>query len=79
MTESADSAKPGAEGSPVRGVADELIALATPAGFFAAGQVYVDFSQTSEAEAVELPGAGPGDPRPPADRVPCHERPRLSR
>jgi len=35
-------------------VADELVCLATPEPFYAVGQFYRDFSQTSEEEVVEL-------------------------
>jgi putative phosphoribosyl transferase len=35
------------------GVADELVALETPASFFAVGQVYADFSQTTDSEVLE--------------------------
>jgi putative phosphoribosyl transferase len=36
------------------GVADEVVCLATPAPFYAVGQFYLDFSQISEREVVEL-------------------------
>ena len=35
-------------------VADELVCLATPEAFYAVGQFYRDFSQTSDEEVVEL-------------------------
>jgi putative phosphoribosyl transferase len=35
-------------------VADELVCLATPEPFYAVGQFYRDFSQTSDVEVVEL-------------------------
>ena len=43
----------------IRGAADELICLETPAPFFAIGQFYADFSQTSDQEVTAcLKGAG---------------------
>ena len=36
--------------------ADEVIALYTPEQFFAIGQFYDDFAQTSDDEVVRLPG-----------------------
>lgn len=44
-------APPGWESS-VAGAADELVCLDTPPGFFAIGQYYDDFSQTSDDEVV---------------------------
>ena len=44
------------------GVADEVVAVQTPRPFFAIGQFYVDFAQTSDAEVASLlaaPGALP--------------------
>ncbi|MFZ0249409.1 MAG: phosphoribosyltransferase family protein [Acidimicrobiales bacterium] len=38
----------------LRDVADDLVFLATPDPFYAVGQFYVDFSQTSDEEVVEL-------------------------
>ncbi len=38
----------------LRGVADELIAVATPTTFYAIGQFYRDFRPTTDAEVVEL-------------------------
>ena len=35
-------------------VADEVVCLATPEPFYAVGQFYLDFSQTSDEEVVEL-------------------------
>lgn len=35
-------------------LADELIVIAAPAGFMAVGQFYRDFSQTTDAEVIEL-------------------------
>jgi putative phosphoribosyl transferase len=46
------------------GIADELVCVETPGGFFAVGQWYRDFSQTSDAEviaslrAAAAPGVG---------------------
>ena len=37
----------------LRGEADEVVALATPEPFFAVGEWYRDFDQTSDAEVVE--------------------------
>ena len=36
----------------IRGAADELVCIETPAPFFAIGQFYADFSQTSDEEVV---------------------------
>lgn len=36
----------------IRGAADELICVETPAPFFAIGQFYADFSQTSDEEVI---------------------------
>jgi putative phosphoribosyl transferase len=44
-------APPGWQGG-MRGEADELICVATPAGFFAIGQFYADFSQTTDEEVI---------------------------
>jgi putative phosphoribosyl transferase len=44
------------------GVADEVVVVQTPEPFFAIGQFYVDFAQTSDAEVAWLlgvPGAAP--------------------
>lgn len=41
--------------------ADELVAVATPAGFMAIGQFYDDFSQTSDEEVVRCLATGPSD------------------
>ena len=42
------------------GVADELVAVATPEGFMAVGQFYADFHQTSDDDVVRLlRGGGP--------------------
>ncbi|MDW8259389.1 MAG: archease, partial [Gammaproteobacteria bacterium] len=38
----------------LRGEADEVIALETPADFFAVGQGYVDFDQVEDSEVIEL-------------------------
>ena len=59
--------------------ADECVALATPAAFFAIGEFYADFSQTSDAEVVDClerahldgwvaaaPGSGPPSPLEPS-------------
>jgi putative phosphoribosyl transferase len=37
----------------LRHEADEVVALATPEPFFAVGEWYRDFDQTSDAEVVE--------------------------
>ena len=43
----------------IKGAADELICLETPAPFYAIGQFYADFSQTSDQEVTAcLKGAG---------------------
>lgn len=62
----------------IRGAADELICLETPAPFFAIGQFYADFSQTSDEEVIAClrrAGAAPvaapaiaADDDPPAGR-----------
>jgi predicted phosphoribosyltransferase len=38
----------------LRLVADEVVALETPAEFYAIGEFYVDFSQTTDDEVVAL-------------------------
>jgi len=38
----------------LRAVADEVIAVATPAPFYAVGAWYVDFTQTTDREVVDL-------------------------
>jgi putative phosphoribosyl transferase len=38
----------------LRGEADEIICLATPVPFYAVGQGYRDFSQTTDDEVREL-------------------------
>jgi len=38
----------------LRAAADEVVVLATPAAFFAIGQFYRDFSQTSDEDVVQL-------------------------
>jgi putative phosphoribosyl transferase len=46
----------------LRGVADEVVALATPGAFMAIGQFYTDFTQTSDEDVTRLlatPLAGP--------------------
>ena len=52
------------------GVADEFVCVATPEPFFAVGQFYDDFAQTTDDEVVEcLQNAGvapQGAPDPPA-------------
>ena len=48
--------------------ADEVLAAEVPEPFLAIGQWYQDFTQTSDAEVVELlrrSGKGPGSPRAP--------------
>jgi putative phosphoribosyl transferase len=71
------------------GDADELVCLATPEPFFAIGQFYVDFSQTSDEEVVTClrrasegtdvmaPGSGAagGDPPPRDEEVVVHAGP----
>jgi putative phosphoribosyl transferase len=42
----------------LRDVADEIVCVETPAHFFAIGEWYTDFSQTSDAEVVALLGEG---------------------
>jgi len=37
-------------------IADEIVALETPAGFASVGQFYLEFGQTSDAEVIELLG-----------------------
>ncbi|GIU85882.1 MAG: putative phosphoribosyl transferase [Acidimicrobiia bacterium] len=68
----------------LRGDADELVCLEQPEPFHAIGQWYDDFSQTTDAEVVELleraapdvPGAGrdPRDPPAPARAEPAGQR-----
>ena len=41
-------------------VADEMVCLMAPKGFFTVGQFYADFRPASEAEVVELLRPGPG-------------------
>jgi putative phosphoribosyl transferase len=41
--------------------ADEVVAAAVPAGFYAVGQFYEHFGQTEDAEVLELLGAGVGN------------------
>ncbi len=43
----------------MRLVADGVVCVATPSTFFAVGQYYTDFSQTSDDEVRELLAAGP--------------------
>lgn len=38
----------------MRAIADEVVVLAEPRGFYAVGQFYRDFGQTSDAEVVRL-------------------------
>jgi predicted phosphoribosyltransferase len=50
--------------SRLAGPADEVVCLETPRSFWAVGQWYVDFSQTSDEEVIELlekAGRGPGE------------------
>ena len=51
--------------------ADEVIVVSTPSWFSAIGEVYVDFSQTSDDEVVDLLERGAGSRRagPPAEPV----------
>jgi putative phosphoribosyl transferase len=46
-------------------VADELIALLTPSPFFAVGQWYERFAQTTDDEVLAILRGSPADPRPP--------------
>jgi len=45
-----------------RGVADEFVCVQNPAGFYAVGQFYDDFSQTTDAEVRGLLSRNPGVP-----------------
>ena len=49
----------------VRGAADEVIVLRTPEPFFAIGQFYDDFTQTSDEEVIRLLERARIDDRPP--------------
>jgi predicted phosphoribosyltransferase len=44
----------------LRGEADDVVCVATPEPFFAVGEFYGDFSQTSDEEVRELLAAAPG-------------------
>ena len=47
---------PPASGALLAGSADQVVSLEMPGGFFAVGQFYRDFSQTSDAEVIALLG-----------------------
>ena len=49
----------------IAGAADELVCVATPVDFFAIGQFYADFSQTTDEEVIAcLEQRGTHRPRP---------------
>ena len=50
-------------------VADELVCVETPRAFFAIGQFYADFSQTTDSEVTGMPGARRARPAAAADPV----------
>jgi putative phosphoribosyl transferase len=45
----------------LRRVADDVVCLSAPEGFYAIGQYYDDFHQLTDAEVAELMGAAPPD------------------
>jgi putative phosphoribosyl transferase len=57
---------------------DEMVCLETPEMFFAVGEWYADFAQTTDEQVVELLAAAVQPPRPPVRRHPYDDEVRVA-